>query len=281
MTAAQQPDPPPACGALGALIEAGVVWGDAALWLPALPAGSVDLFFTSPPYADARPECRISPDEYVEWFEPFAAAMHDALTPNGSMVVNIKNRVAPSGQWRGQRHPYVFEMVLCLQRRGWRWVETYIWHKPNAMPGSFGPRAKDSFEFCFHMSKGPSPYFDVDAVRVPYRSDSDEIARRRRDASGRRGTAAGFGRDRSKTYAKGGADPGNVISVPQTYNQHRGPAGGHTSAMPPALAEFFVEAACPPHGVVVDPFAGSGTTVVAGRSAGRLSGGTETAPSLR
>ena len=38
----------------------------------------------------------------------------------------------------------------------------------------------------------------------------------------------------SATYLHGGADPGNVVSVPQTYNQHRG-AGGHTAAMPEKL----------------------------------------------
>jgi DNA modification methylase len=41
------------------------------------------------------------------------------------------------------------------------------------------------------------------------------------------------------------------------------------------LASFFVRAACPPGGVVIDPFAGSGTTAVAARRHGRLAGGLE------
>ena len=45
-----------------------------------------------------------------------------------------------------------------------------------------------------------------------------------------------------ETYLHGGADPGNVVAVPQTYNQHKG-AGGHTAAMPEGLAEFFIKAA--------------------------------------
>ena len=45
--------------ALAELLEAGIVWGDAAQWLRRLPAGSVDLFFTSPPYADARAYSKI------------------------------------------------------------------------------------------------------------------------------------------------------------------------------------------------------------------------------
>ncbi len=261
--------------ALARLIELGVVWGDAADWLLRLPTDSVDLFFTSPPYADARRYSQIHPDRYVEWFSPFAEAMLRATTETGSFVLNIKNRVAASGQLRGQRHPYVYELVLELQRMGWRWLETYIWSKPNAIPGRFGPRTKDSFEYVYHFAKGGQPYFDLDAVRVPYRSSEQEIARRRRDRNGRRNTEAGFGRDRRLTYNKGGADPGNVIEVSQTYNQHWGPSGRHTAVMPEGLAEFFVQAACPPDGLVVDPFAGSGTTVVVARRHGRRAGGVE------
>jgi len=63
--------------------------------------------------------------------------------------------------------------------------------------------------------------------------------------------------------------------VPQTYNQHYGPAGEHTAVMPEGLAEFFVKACCPKGGVVVDPFAGSATTSLVCRRAGRRSGGIE------
>ncbi|MCY3894337.1 MAG: site-specific DNA-methyltransferase [Acidimicrobiaceae bacterium] len=261
--------------ALARLVEDGVVWGDAVDWLVCLPAGSVDLFFTSPPYADARRYSAIHPDRYVEWFLPFAEAMLQATRESGSFVLNIKNRVAAAGHLRGQRHPYVYELVLELQRMGWRWLETYIWSKPNAIPGRFGPRTKDSFEYVYHFAKGVRPFFDLDAVRVPYRSSEQEIARRQRDRNGRRNTEAGFGRDRSATYDKGGADPGNVIEVPQAYNQHWGPAGQHTAVMPEGLAEFFVRAACPCDGLVVDPFAGSGTTVVVARRHGRRAGGIE------
>jgi len=258
---------------LAEVLDEGVTQGDALHWLARLPPRSVDLFFTSPPYADARAYNRIHPDDYVDWFLPFARVMFEVTSQSGSLVLNIKNRVAGQGPLRGQRHPYVYQLVLALQGMGWRWIETYIWAKPNAVPGRFGPRAKDSFEYVYHFARGARPFFDLDAVRVPYRADSAEIARRNKDTLGRRSTAAGFGRDRTKTYLLGGADPGNVVSVPQTYNQHRGVA--HTAAMPEGLADFFIRAASPPGGVVMDPFAGSGTTVVVARRLGRLAGGFE------
>lgn len=263
----------PQDGALARALAEGVLHGDSLELLPQLPSGSVDLFFTSPPYADARGYSRIHPDHYVEWFLPFAQQMLRATADSGSLILNIKNRVANRGPLKGQRHPYVYQLVLHLQQLGWRWIETYIWAKPNAVPGRFGPRTKDSFEYVYHFARGSRPYFDLDAIRVPYKADASEIARRRLDRLGRRNTDAGFGRDRTKTYLLGGADPGNVVSVAQTYNQHRGVA--HTAAMPEGLAEFFVRAACPLGGVVIDPFAGGGTTVVVARRLGRLAGGFE------
>lgn len=179
----------PACPLADALAE-GFVHGDALELLPRLPARSVDLFFMSPPYADARAYSRIHPDRYVEWFLPFARAMLDAAKDSGSMILNIKNRVANRGALKGQRHPYVYALVLALQHMGWRWLETYIWAKPNAVPGRFGPRTKDSFEYVYHFAKGVRPHFDLDAVRVPYKADPAEIARRKRDTLGRRNTMA-------------------------------------------------------------------------------------------
>jgi len=255
------------------VLENGVIQGDAQPLLANLPRESVDLFFMSPPYADARAYSRIHPDRYVEWFLPFARSMFDATKQTGSLIINIKNRVANKGPLKGQRHPYVYDLVLALQNMGWRWIETYIWAKPNAVPGKFGPRTKDSFEYVYHFARGLKPYFDLNSIRVPYKADEAEIARRKRDVSGRRSTEAGFGRDRTKTYLLGGADPGNVVSVSQTYNQYRGVA--HTAAMPEGLAEFFVKAASPVGGVVIDPFAGGGTTVVVSRRHKRIAGGFE------
>ena len=259
--------------ALQKLLQEGVTWGDAGQWLSRLPEASVDLFFTSPPYADARSYSRIHPDRYVEWFLPYARAMFAATKASGSLVINIKNRVAKSGPLKGQRHPYVFELVLALQHMGWRWIETYVWSKPNAVPGRFGPRTKDAFEYVFHFARGAQPYFDLDAVRVPYKTPGEEIVRRQLDRNGRRNTEAGFGRNRVTTYMHGAADPGNVVSVAQTYNQHYGVA--HTAAMPEGLAEFFIRAMCPPGGVVFDPFSGSATTQVVAWRLGRRAGGLE------
>ena len=258
---------------LNEILDNGVVQGDSLDLLPQLPRDAIDLFFMSPPYADARAYSKINPDLYVEWFLPFARAMYDSTKETGSLILNIKNRVANNGPLKGQRHPYVYQLVIALQHMGWRWIETYIWAKPNAVPGKFGPRTKDAFEYVYHFAKGQKPYFDINAIRVPYKADQAEIDRRKNDSLGRRTTEAGFGRDRTKTYLLGGADPGNVINVPQTYNQFKGVT--HTAAMLEGLAEFFIKVACPEGGIVIDPFAGSGTTIVVAKRLNRLACGFE------
>jgi DNA modification methylase len=82
---------------LAKFLDDGITLGDALDLLPRLPQGSIDLFFTSPPYADARAYSRIHPDHYVEWFLPFARGMYDATKKTGSLILNIKNRVAKQG----------------------------------------------------------------------------------------------------------------------------------------------------------------------------------------
>ncbi len=83
---------------------------------------------------------------------PFSKDMLAATEDTGWLVLNIKNRVAKSGPLQGQRHPYVYQLVIALQHQGWHWLEPYIWSKPNAVPGRYGPRTKDG-----RLSRGIRP----------------------------------------------------------------------------------------------------------------------------
>ena len=150
--------------------------------------------------------------------------MLSATAGTGWLVLNIKNRVAKSGPLQGQRHPYVYELVLALQQQGWRWLETYIWSKPNGVPGRFGPRTKDSFEYLYAFAKGPKPYFDLEAHSrpVPHHARGDRATQARRPGAARH--RCGFRAGPDRTYLRGGADPGNVVAVPQTYNSTAAPA---------------------------------------------------------
>jgi DNA modification methylase len=92
-----------------------LIQGDCRNVLPDIPDNSVDLIVTSPPYADNRKQTYggIKPDEYVEWFVPIAAELLRVLKPDGTFILNIKEKVV-----EGERHTYVLELILALRQQG-------------------------------------------------------------------------------------------------------------------------------------------------------------------
>jgi len=69
-------------------IKTEILLGDSKDVLKTLPDYSVDLIFTSPPYADQRKSTYggIHPDKYVEWFLPISKELFRVLKPNGTFV---------------------------------------------------------------------------------------------------------------------------------------------------------------------------------------------------
>jgi len=127
------------------------IWlGDCLDILPRIESDSVDLIVTSPPYADQRKHTYggVSPDHYVEWFEPITAELKRVLKPKGSFILNIKERVV-----NGERHTYVLDLIVAMRRQGWRWTEEYIWHKKNCYPGKWPTRFRDAWERCLHFTR--------------------------------------------------------------------------------------------------------------------------------
>ena len=237
----------------GVLIE-----GDAREELKKLPGDSVDLVVTSPPYADSRKRTYggIPPEEYVDWFLPFGRELFAVVKPTGSFVLNIKEKVVA-----GERHTYVIDLIHALRKQGWRWTEEYIWHKKNCYPGKWPNRFRDAWERCLHFTK--SKDFDMyqDEVRVPM--GEWKIARlrnlsatdKRRDESKVR---SGFGKNVENWAGRELAYPTNVLRLATECNNK-----GHSAAFPEALPSWFIRLFTKPGGVVLDPFLGSGTTVVA------------------
>jgi len=226
--------------------------------------GKVDLIITSPPYADARRKHydSVHPDKYCEWFLTFHKVFYEALKPNGSFVLNIKDKVVG-----GVRHRFVWKTIECLCEHGWHCIDDYIWHKTNPMPGFWPNRLRDGWDYCFHLSKSKKPFFDPDAVRKPIgdwvnarlvRLGENDLRRHNSE------NKSGFGRNISKWVGKQTVLPSNVISVPLV-----GQNKGHPAVFPIDLPLFFIKLLCPIDGLVVDPFAGSGTTGIAALSANR------------
>ena len=138
--------------------------GDCRDVLPKFEAETIDLVVTSPPYADQRKKTYggVSPDEYVDWFLPISAELYRVLKPEGSSILNIKERVVG-----GERHTYVIKLILAMREQGWLWTEEYCWHKRNCYPGKWPNRFRDAWERCLHFNKQRHFKMYQDSVMVP------------------------------------------------------------------------------------------------------------------
>jgi site-specific DNA-methyltransferase (adenine-specific) len=223
--------------------------------------GQVDLIVTSPPYANARSKHYdgIHPDKFEEWFLTFHEPFYNAIKEDGSLVINIKDKVV-----NGVRHRFVWRTIETLCERGWYAIDDYLWHKTNPMPGYWPTRLRDGWEYCFHLAKSKRPFFDADAVRKPIGDWVESRLRKLGENDLSRHNSvneSGFGRDISKWVGKQTVLPSNVISLALV-----GKNQGHPAVFPVDLPLFFIKLLCRKGGLVVDPFAGSGTTGIASLS---------------
>ena len=190
-----------------------IIHGDCQEVLKDLPDDSVDLIFTSPPYADQRKSTYggIEPDEYVEWFMPKAAEFLRVLKPTGTFVLNIKERAV-----NGERHPYVIELILEMRKSGWLWTEEFIWHKKNSYPGKWPNRFRDNWERLIQFNKQRKFHMYQDSVMVPVGEWARERLAKLSDTDRTRDESrvgSGFGKNVSNWLGRNMVYPNNVIHM--------------------------------------------------------------------
>ena len=250
-----------------------IILGDCAEQLSQLDDNSVQLIFTSPPYADQRKRTYggIHPDEYVDWFLPISAELLRVLNRRGTFILNIKEKAV-----NGERHTYVLDLIKAMRKQGWLWTEEFIWHKKNSYPGKWPNRFRDSWERLLQFNK--QKQFDMyqEEVMVPVGewakgrlsnlSETDKI----RDESR---AESGFGKNISNWIGRDKVYPTNVIHMAtETGNK------GHSAVFPRQLPEWFIKLLTLPGDTVLDPFAGSGTTLYVARDMQRSAIGIEIVP---
>lgn len=235
-----------------------IIHGDSLAVLKALPDDCFDLIFTSPPYADNRKKTYkgVPIKHYVEWFLPISCELKRVLKPEGSFILNIKERAVNS-----ERQTYVLELILAMKKQGWLWTEEYVWHKKNCYPGKWSNRFRDAWERCLHFTKQKRFKMFQEAVMVPMGnwangrlaklSDTDKI----RDESH---VGSGFGKNISHWLGREYAYPTNVLHL-STECSNR----GHSASFPVSLPIWFIKLFTEEGDLVLDPFMGAGTTALA------------------
>ncbi len=286
---------------------AGLVRGDA-LRIP-LRDESVDLIVTSPPYWSQRDygtEQQIgmedSPEEFIDALLAVTEECARVLTPTGNMFVNLGDTYAGSGgaggdykdggrrhgqpRWEGsgRRNVAVRRKSLigmpwryalgCIDRLGLVLRAEIIWAKPQGEYGRVSGRVRRSHEQVFHITRHPDHFENIDEVREPYADWTVRAFEYERNGYDRRDNAdrvdrGGFAKPPEAHPL--GKVPGSVWEIatdglrpPDWLNVD------HFAPFPQELPRRFVNGWCPADGVVLDPFAGSGTTVMVARALGRF-----------
>ena len=250
---------------------------DAAEQLQQLPAESIHMAMTSPPYWNLRDygvDGQLGREETPEAFVQNVADVFDevkrVLRPDGSLWLNLGDTYDDKDL---QQIPA--RVALELQGRGWILRNRVTWAKPNPMPQSVKDRLNDTTEAVFHFVKERDYWYDLDAIREEY----SEVSKSQIESNHKRKTTHKWGdspgnhergglhdpdKKLSDMYHSGGKNPGDVFEVSvKSFPE------AHFAVYPPELCEKPIKATCPPDGVVLDPFAGAGTTLLKAKELGR------------
>jgi DNA modification methylase len=233
-----------------------VVIGDCLDVLTTMPVGVVDLAFADPPisiglqysvYHDSLP-----PGKYLAWLEERFRALRRVLSPIGTLVVAIGTA-------------YQAEVYVILKRLGFHWRNTICWHNTfgNSQKRKFTPSWTPLHYFVMHCRRFT---FNADPVRVPSARllDGDKRAK----VGGKSPDDVWFVRPQH-AEAEGYFDQAtDVWHVRREAGTFRGRVG-HVCQMPLPVLERIAKVLSNPGDLVLDPFCGTRTTLVAARQLGR------------
>lgn len=254
--------------------------GDSLEAMSRIPNNSVNLVFTSPPYAlhFKKEYGNVAKADYVDWFLEFAKQIFRILKDDGSFVLNIGGSY---NSGKPTRSVYHFKLLLALvEEIGFHLAQECFWYNPAKMPMPAEwvtvrrIRIKDSVEYVWWFSKTPFPKANNRSVLRPYSADMIRLNQR-----GVKATVRPSGHNIKESFDKvesGGSIPPNVIEEPiaesmlrfgnnssnDPYTKLCKSSGQkiHPARFPAALPEFFIKLLTDEFDIVLDPFAGSNTT---------------------
>jgi site-specific DNA-methyltransferase (adenine-specific) len=279
-----------------------IIQGDSKEELLNLRANTVDMAFTSPPYwglrdyeaqdvewADGEWDGQLGhephPDDFVDHLVEVFDAVGRVLKKGGVLFVNLDDTYG-HGEFAEGRDAVTRKslglvperFVIAMYEAGWivrnkiHWAKQVVYEDDSAQGAAMPSQAQDRFnenahEPIYMFVRQQDYYFNLDEVRRPHMTEPGEGKHFSDDAVSRSEDAQGDLRrdfDDEDMYHDEGSNLPTVWQINVGRNDDE-----HFAAFPEQLVERAVKAACPKDGVVLDPFAGTGTTCKVAAENGR------------
>lgn len=250
------------------------VLGDGLNLIRKIRSNSVDLIFTSPPFALLRKKKygNQPADGYIPWFASFATEFKRVLCDNGSFVLHL------GGSWNKglpTKSLYEYELVLTLCRHfGFHLAQEFVWHNTAKMPGPAAwvtvrrIRVKDSVDHIWWLSKSPFPEADNRRILREYSEAMLKLFEVGYN-SGRRPYGGTVSSNSFSVRHNGAIRPNflTAIEFPNTESNTQylrmcrdKRVQPHPARLPISIPKLFIEFLTTKGECVLDPFAGSNTT---------------------
>ncbi len=250
-----------------------------------LESDSIQLIMTSPPFALQKKKeyGNKAPDEYVEWFMPFAKEFKRIIKDDGSIVIDI------GGSWtKGTptKNLYQYELLLRMcSELGFYLDQDIYWFNKAKLPSPVqyvtvkGLRLKDAVDQIFWLSKTPNPKADNRRVLRQYSKSMQMLLGDKNYYKPNALRPSGYKISDNFYNGQGGSIPANLLDFsnveePDNLLQYSNTESNskysklcrqygvkpHPARFPIQLPEFFINFLTDQGDVVLDPFAGSNVT---------------------
>lgn len=251
-----------------------IIVGDGKEKILLLKDKSIKLMYGSPPYPNAKRNYKTwKNDEYIDEIAPFIKAIIPKLTDDGFIVINIKANRIPATKTNSSERSLIVEELMIYMKNELRLycVDIEIWVKTNPVPTGVRVACQDGYEYNLWFSKNSKWAINIDAIRTEYAQSSLEMYDR--NIYKRRTNSVTYVSWEKKIKPnKIGALPRNVDTA-APINVITGAVSsksvGHQAVQPNYIPEKYVLACTEKGDIVLDPWAGSGTTGIVATTLGR------------
>lgn len=237
--------------------------GDCLDLMGQIPDHSIDAIITDPPYPEIDREYgRWTEADWHQMMRSVVAHARRVLKPTGSAVFVLQ----PNSERVGRIRPWLWDFMAWTARE-WNQVQDVWWWNIAAIPEAHaiqGRLTRPSVKPCVWLGE-PECYRDQDRVlwSESERNKQVRITARAERINHPSGHGIEAKRATEKALIAGGVTPFNLLPIPNTDSTTSAGAHGHGAGTPLKLCDWWTRYICPPDGVILDPFMGSGTTGIA------------------